>query len=552
MVNLSGKRTGEQKTCLATSIDGVNFSRYTDHTSGVSAVVLNPDGAHHTGYFRWGVNKFSGISYFYIGYALFKGSTNSILALYGSNNAINWDMVQFVNMDNIALGLPVGYEIKWVEIDPRSVQELPSGDYVALATAGTAAAGSVDRNTKTVELIIDNSGTLIKRCARVVIDNELLGIDENEVAQPCCIEYGENIVCFYQATNSDNLNRIAVASGVFDASEVVPPMRQPSNYINYQLKQNLINATQLDDWIEFVKSSTRTFSLGAYGCSLDYGNTYAQLRNKNALIPADYDMLEVWAQCNNVSSGVFYVTIGNDVAGVATTGVSAVVSGSTASEYQARVRVDGNTPTPDVLCGVASNLGRQGVGLRWYPYLEIVQLILSGKSIVYEWSLAGLGININTPVFLSIGSYQIQFIIEEFSVNARAHDTISPTITQATLAPNGQRLSISASETIDFGDGLSSGFTLNASGGPVNLRFAGGYGTDTLLFDSDREIQNIETATLSYTQPTDGWQDMSNNELASFSGMSVTKTVEEMQKPQSFKHDIKGTLRGFLRGFWRW
>ena len=85
-----------QSTLLATSPDGVNFSRIHGKKN---SIILDYDpkkapGDGHTGYFRWRANPFPKVAYAYVGYSLHGGGDNFFGAMWGSQDAIHWDKIQ--------------------------------------------------------------------------------------------------------------------------------------------------------------------------------------------------------------------------------------------------------------------------------------------------------------------------------------------------------------------------------------------------------------------------------------------------------------------------
>lgn len=99
-----------------------------------------------------------------------------------------------------------------------------------------------------------------------------------------------------------------------------------------------------------------------------------------------------------------------------------------------------------------------------------------------------------------------------------ASDTDPPEIAGTpVLAANGRTLSISFDEDITG----TTGFTLSASGGAVSLAIAT-QAAQTLTYTASRDITSAETLTLAYAGASGNILDLSSNELANFSGVSVT------------------------------
>lgn len=107
--------------------------------------------------------------------------------------------------------------------------------------------------------------------------------------------------------------------------------------------------------------------------------------------------------------------------------------------------------------------------------------------------------------------------IESFSVV----DATAPIVTSASISTNGTALSIVLDESVNIGSGGNGGFVITPSGGASSLTYASGAGSSTLVYTLGRTIVTNETATLAYTQPGNGVEDASGNDLASFSGTNV-------------------------------
>lgn len=103
-------------------------------------------------------------------------------------------------------------------------------------------------------------------------------------------------------------------------------------------------------------------------------------------------------------------------------------------------------------------------------------------------------------------------------------DTTAPTVSSATIATNGNSISLVFSEAVEFGAGGNGGFTLATNGAAVTLSYSSGTGTDTLVYATSRTVSSTETLTRTYVQPGNGVQDAAGNDLASFSAQAVTNS----------------------------
>lgn len=102
-------------------------------------------------------------------------------------------------------------------------------------------------------------------------------------------------------------------------------------------------------------------------------------------------------------------------------------------------------------------------------------------------------------------------------------EAANPFFVNASIAADGDSISITFNEAVTFGAGGNGGIVITASGGASTATYSSGDTTDTLVYSLSRTIQAGETVTLSYTQPTDGIEAVDDNQdMASFSDEVVT------------------------------
>lgn len=107
--------------------------------------------------------------------------------------------------------------------------------------------------------------------------------------------------------------------------------------------------------------------------------------------------------------------------------------------------------------------------------------------------------------------------------NDSGGDVTAPTFSSATIPSAGTSISVVFSENVTRGAGYANGdWSVSATGGAVTLTYSSGDGTDTLVLTTSRTIGPGETVTLGWAGTADGLEDDSSNDLASFSGESVT------------------------------
>jgi hypothetical protein len=98
---------------------------------------------------------------------------------------------------------------------------------------------------------------------------------------------------------------------------------------------------------------------------------------------------------------------------------------------------------------------------------------------------------------------------------------VPPTLSSATIATDGNSITLAFSEAVTIGAGGSAGFTLSMAGGACTITYSSGTGTSSLVYTTSRTITQHDVGTLSYVQPGNGIEDLTGNDLASFSNTAV-------------------------------
>ncbi|MDP6037989.1 MAG: hypothetical protein QGG64_05525 [Candidatus Latescibacteria bacterium] len=211
-----------QRTLLATSDDGVNFSRINgDDDSVVLRYDANEDvGDGHTGYFRWAVNPFSGIAQKFVGYSLHGGGDDYHSAIWVSDDAMEWDKLDVFTPTE---GFTVEKDrmIIWHELDPASITQLDNGEYVAICGVGNRASGSVERISELYEIYLGDDGRTLKResCKLLGRDRSEAG-DAEELASPTTMVIDDEYHLVYiGASRKGSVNIIMGAIGSLDKSQ---------------------------------------------------------------------------------------------------------------------------------------------------------------------------------------------------------------------------------------------------------------------------------------------------------------------------------------------
>lgn len=122
-----------------------------------------------------------------------------------------------------------------------------------------------------------------------------------------------------------------------------------------------------------------------------------------------------------------------------------------------------------------------------------------------------------------------------------AGDSTPPTIQSVVINSNGTTMTVSYSETVTSGAGGTSGFSLSGfSGGAVTPTYSSGAGSAVHQFNLSRQVQDAEDGTAGYTQPGNGFEDSSGNDLATVSGITVDNrsTQNDVTAPTFFSASI--------------
>ena len=211
-----------QSTLLATSPDGVNFTRI---HGMADSVILDYDpnedvGNGHTGYFRWRANPFTGLSSKYVGYSLHGGGDDFHSALWASSDAVRWRKLAVFDAVE---GYAVAEKDRIVRrhgIDPNSITSLGGGEYVAIGAVGNRSSGGRARTLELYEIYLAADGRTLTRRSRRILGNGPPGShDEEELGSPATVVVGDVWHLIYVGTSKRaSVNTIMGASGRFDAS----------------------------------------------------------------------------------------------------------------------------------------------------------------------------------------------------------------------------------------------------------------------------------------------------------------------------------------------
>ena len=219
-----------QSTLLATSPDGVNFTRINGDDD---SVILDYDpkqepGDGHTGYLRWRPNPFPDVDYKYIGYSLHGGGDDFYGAMWASNDAIHWDKLQI--FDSIEGHAVEGERIvRRRSIDPNSITHIGGGEFVAICSLGHRSSGGRRRVLDLYEIFLGSDGkTLTRPCRKILSHGTPDAYDAEELETPTTIILGDTWHMIYVGVrNKARENTALAAVGKLDLSVPKPAPLPP-------------------------------------------------------------------------------------------------------------------------------------------------------------------------------------------------------------------------------------------------------------------------------------------------------------------------------------
>ncbi len=343
---------------------------------------------HHTGYFRWGANNFPDIAGAYFGTGLFGSGDMARFAFYTSSDGAVWEVNTLREQEPAVPGVDSGFELTWNEFDPNSVRSIGNGEVVALCALTTIGSGASVRNSEVYELVLSGDGRRTSRNATKVIQRGAVGAyDANEVGQPCTIEYGGEVLCFYQGSVSAQ-NSLMLAVGSFNPTAGKTTAIQGQNYTTKRF--SALGQSSLPSWLTTEGSGTVSVSPGD-GVVLTGA---AGIVATDAIIPDNESWIEWYIECGYsalTGARVPVLQIGTTGPGDTDTGVMAVSYSSISYDTQLRVRDAGVT-------GAYANIGnywsgsatrRHKAGLRWTPSTATVEFIGQNRDLVSVFTATG-------------------------------------------------------------------------------------------------------------------------------------------------------------------
>jgi hypothetical protein len=149
--------------------------------------------------------------------------------------------------------------------------------------------------------------------------------------------------------------------------------------------------------------------------------------------------------------------------------------------------------------------------------LDVYATYLAEFGVSLEFDRLGASRPFNTT--WDIGAY-------EFGATPPA-DTTPPALISATVATGGTTLVLTFSEAVGPGAGGSAGWALSLSSGSATATYASGAGTESLTYNLSSTVYSGTTGTVSYTQPGNGLEDGTGNDLVTLSGLNIANSSSQ-------------------------
>lgn len=380
----------EQSTLRALGGDGVNFTRdrvVLDYATGVEV------GNGHTGYLRWWLNKFPGVNYKYVGYALHGGKTNGLAQMCGCNDprVDNWTTIAILEktMGDILVGSNIHPDkaVKWYTADVGSIRQ--NGRYwEMLCGVGTPVSGTAISDKTTYWVTLADDGYTVIGTPRLVIDHGGAS-DADSFSAQITTAVGDR--CFYDAVTAANAR--TTAGAIIETSEEMEGMTKPSVYpptsavtTTFDFAASTSKPTGLTEVIETVALFDYATNVKITAAFDDGGYLFMD----NGFIPNDTEFVEWWVEDIKVitqpTTRSLMIGFSSDKSKLSLQSETLMLSSgleADAGTIKAVQRVNGAETNNEAITatwgyGWFSNYAAKApksVGVRWYPQLGLVYLL---------------------------------------------------------------------------------------------------------------------------------------------------------------------------------
>ena len=155
------------------------------------------------------------------------------------------------------------------------------------------------------------------------------------------------------------------------------------------------------------------------------------------------------------------------------------------------------------------------------PSLTNFRSTTNGTDPTYTVGTAGGNFTVSSNGTVEVVGNKLGWITSAVASFAYTIDPI-PTVSSITINTGGTTANIVFSENVTYGAGGTGGWTPTLTGGAATWTYSAGNTTANHTFTINRTVIDTETGTLAYTQPGNGAEDSVGQDLATFSGTSIT------------------------------
>ena len=184
----------------------------------------------------------------------------------------------------------------------------------------------------------------------------------------------------------------------------------------------------------------------------------------------------------------------------------------------------------DTILHAYGRLGNNGLDMGYVVYhgtngTTYPDSVFVGRATSYTWT--GLSdathyFKVSAIEFRGLGSSQSTAVHQTLG----GGDTTPPTVQSAIISPAGTSISLLFDETVTRSAGGT--WTLTMSGGVVTMTYSSGSGSSTLVYTLSRTVVQGETGTVAWTNQANTIEDTSGNDLATFSGFTITNSSTQV------------------------
>ena len=113
-------------------------------------------------------------------------------------------------------------------------------------------------------------------------------------------------------------------------------------------------------------------------------------------------------------------------------------------------------------------------------------------------------------------------------------DLIAPYVVSLAFNVAGTELTVVHTEAVNYGGGLSAGWTLTSDGAALVATYKEGNYNTNIIFNLNRTVYAVETITASYSSVTGDWQDGGANPVVSTNNMAVVNNSTQVEPAMTY------------------